>query len=583
MDVPGKNAIRRDSLATIALGSEEDPRVYCQPCDPDGSRLPAYGYCTNCSEHLCETCYTLHRKHKLSRDHTLLDKSSMPQILSPVTPTQSENFTKPCPTHNMEMIKFYCHDHKTLLCSVCVTLDHKLASCQVKYIPDISDTFINSTEYQAILKKIDDVSEISNKTLQDTKKMIENSDESLTRALEDFMKFRTKFDQRLNELERQVKEAVEVNQEDNKKKLMKLETECKDVSKSLKSSSGAIQRLNRSTQANDMFIEMKHAEEIIKDFQYQRTMATLYNQNIEVKDYNFEPNEVISYLLDEEFSLGTLQSETLIIPDMKPRHSSYMDKICVLTSNAKGRVCCIQGMTLPYPNTLILTDDYVLKMVDIKTQSVIAEHFFQYTPLDVASVAHNRLAVVLLGNESIQFMSFASKKFKMNHTVKVDGQCCGISCHRNKMVVTFQDPPKVQILQMNGTVLHTIEDKDIFNYPMFVTTCDSSVYVSDYIMETVTRLNWKGEMGDRYACRDKPYGLTMSENGTVFACVGNGTIIEISGDCTKGRVVVKDLEGPSSVCWSEERSTLYVSSMGCNSQDDGTTEDDFISMFKLTK
>jgi hypothetical protein len=145
MAVPGKKATKHFSSSTISKGSDEDLQVYCQPCDQDGSRLPAYGYCTNCSEHLCKTCYTLHRKHKLSRDHTLLDKTSMPQTLTPVTPTQSDNFNKPCPKHNLEMIKFYCHDHKALLCSVCVTLDHTATSCQVNYIPDISGQVINST------------------------------------------------------------------------------------------------------------------------------------------------------------------------------------------------------------------------------------------------------------------------------------------------------------------------------------------------------------------------------------------------------------------------------------------------------
>ncbi|XP_060553394.1 uncharacterized protein LOC132714515 [Ruditapes philippinarum] len=205
--------------------------------------------------------------------------------------------------HNIEMIKFYCHDHKALLCSVCVTLEHTVTSCKVNYIPDISGQIINSKECQDVLKDLNDMTERSSKILQDMKKMNKLSNKSLTEALTGILKFRKEINQRLNEMERQVKKAAKVIRENNSKNLKTVETTCGDVFKSLKSSSDIIKHLNTSKHANDLFMELKHAEQMIKE--YEQSVSKL--SEFEVKEYNFEPNVVISNLLAKEKSLGNTE------------------------------------------------------------------------------------------------------------------------------------------------------------------------------------------------------------------------------------------------------------------------------------
>ena len=97
----------------------------------------------------------------------------MPQTISSETPSHSDDLTKQCHQHNIEMIKFYCQDHKTLLYSICVTLEH--TECNVDNIPDVSGKVINSKEYQDILKAIEDMTKHVNKTIEDKKKMNDKS------------------------------------------------------------------------------------------------------------------------------------------------------------------------------------------------------------------------------------------------------------------------------------------------------------------------------------------------------------------------------------------------------------------------
>jgi sugar lactone lactonase YvrE len=143
------------------------------------------------------------------------------------------------------------------------------------------------------------------------------------------------------------------------------------------------------------------------------------------------------------------------------------------------------------------------------------------------------------------------------------------------MVVSFLDPPKVQILLIDGTVLQTIQDDNIFVNPIYITTSDKNIYVSDSGMKTITKLNWQCEVTGKYVCKEKPFGLTMSEDGTVFVCnYDNNAIEEISGDCTKGQVIIKDVKRPQTVVWSAETCTLFTSSLDF-------TEGNFIKIFKL--
>ncbi|XP_053390730.1 E3 ubiquitin-protein ligase TRIM71-like [Mercenaria mercenaria] len=582
MAVPGKKMPKTFSSSST-MGSDEDLKVYCQPCDFDGPRLPAHGYCVDCKEHLCETCFRVHKRHTLSRHHTLLDKYSMPQSISSVSvhPTQPDNFTKSCPKHTKEIIKFYCQNHKALLCSVCVTLEHTGTSCKVNYIPDISGQVINSKEHQDILKAMDNITEQCRKKSEDVKKITAKSNSSLTDVLADIKKFRTEINQRLDELERQAEDAAKTIQKENNTNLKTVETTCDDVTKSLKTSSDTIKHLNTTKQADKLFMELKLAKQMITDHEKSVHHLAAYD----VKEYNFKENKAILTLLDKESSLGTFAEKSLKQPsppphvDIKSRQTSHQGKICVKISKDKNR-CWIRGMFLLNPDLLIITDwsNTAVKMVDTSSQSVTDQLQLGTRPQDVISVTSTELAVTLPDYHNIQLISASSNKLKKKQTLKVDGPCYGISYCQGKLFVSFTNPAKLQILDTNGTVLTTVEGETIFNSPLYVTTNTNSIYVSDWMMKTITRLNWQGEVIGSYGGMISPFGITLSDDGTVFVCdPGRNVIEEIAGDCSTGKVVLKDLNGPSAVCWCAETCKLYFSCDTCQDK-----HDNFLQVFKLS-
>ncbi|XP_060595463.1 E3 ubiquitin-protein ligase TRIM33-like [Ruditapes philippinarum] len=264
MAVSGKRASKQFSSSTTSMASDEDLQIYCQPCDEEGTRCPADGYCADCKEHLCNTCFRAHRINKFTKKHTLLDATSMPKVLQqPSTSLHtglSDDLTLPCGKHPKEIIKFYCNDHTEFLCSVCVTLDHQASSCKVNYIPDISGDIIDSKEYQFILNALNTTSDKFQQILKDVKNMTHKSNSSLKDVIGEIKKFRQEINQRLDELERQAENEAKVIEQENNKHLQAVETACEDITKSLKKSSDKVKQLNRSKQADKLFIDLKLAE-----------------------------------------------------------------------------------------------------------------------------------------------------------------------------------------------------------------------------------------------------------------------------------------------------------------------------------
>ncbi|XP_060569207.1 uncharacterized protein LOC132727656 [Ruditapes philippinarum] len=583
MAVPGKKASKQFSSSTTYMASDEDLQIYCQPCDEEGTRLPAHGYCTDCKEHLCKTCFIAHKKNRLSKHHKLQDAMNMPQVLQQRSKSihtgQSNFLTTPCLKHPQEMIKFYCHDHVEFLCSVCVTLAHQATSCNVNYIPDISGDIIDSKEYLVILNAVNTTSDKFQQILKDVKNMTHKSNSSLKESLAEIKKFRQEINQRLDELERQAEDAAKVIEQENNKHLKAVETTCEDITKSLKISTDKIKQLNTSKQSDKLFMELKLAEKTMKDMEEKEIKLSSYD----IKEHNFKANVAILTNLKAEKSFGTLTQRTLnkeALPiQIQSRQSLHEGEICVKTSKDRTR-CCITGMTLLTPDLLIITDynNNALKMVDTSSQSVYDQLQLESEPWNITTVTSTDLAVTIYDRQTIQFISISSNKLIKEHTVKVSRDCYGISCYQGKLVVSFVDPAKLQILDMNGTILTTIDGKNIFKDPLYITSNRSSIYVSDSGMKAVTRLNWQGEVIGSYSGISNPAGMSLSDDGTVFVCDNKRNVIEeISGDCSRGKVVLKNLKNPYAICWCEETKKLYYS----GGENDGQY-DNFLHTYKLS-
>jgi hypothetical protein len=589
MAVPGKKASQKFS-STLSKGGAEDYDIFCEICDRADIRFPAFGYCVNCEEHLCQSCFNTHRRPKPLSHHQLLDKDHMPHkqklhgSSKSTSSPQTGDFTKPCTKHSKEVIKFYCHDHNALICSVCVTLEHTPTSCHVDYIPDMSGQTSDSTEFKETLKDIDELTNKCSRITSGLKKRVDTSTTYLKDAIAEIDNFRKEINKRLDELEKEVKDTATTIQQDNNNKMKTTETTYDDINKLLQASAETLKHLNSNKKTDQLFTELKRTQKLIQD--NNNIISQLQTTN-DIDDYIFEPNQAIKNIFQDEKLLGTFRSKNKKHPaEQKIQGAVGMKLSTPRKINAKSssdkKNCSITGIiAVSSQNQLFATDsnNKYVKMIDINSAN-IKQLQLTSEPRDITIVSSDSFAVTLPGSETIKLISFSPDSLSLKKKLNVDGECNGISHHQGKLAVTFLNPGKLQVMDLKGnteiTVKKDSKGENIFSYPRYVTTNSDSIYVSDYGKHVVLRFNWQGEM-IRLVGIEAPTGITLLDDGSLLVnSYTSYCIHRVSGDCKDSKAILEDVDGPWAACWCAETSTLCV----CRKKYD--SDDNYIRVYKMT-
>ncbi|KAK2715470.1 hypothetical protein QYM36_010177, partial [Artemia franciscana] len=132
----GSNGIKGLALDLIAVGPSEAP-----PKDANGSSIlctsckakePAVGRCEDCSNFLCNNCFTAHKYMRVLENHRILTLEEL-QASGQVSPPPKYF---PCPRHTDKSIEYFCLPCQEACCFQCLNRvhsgpDHKCDSAQV--------------------------------------------------------------------------------------------------------------------------------------------------------------------------------------------------------------------------------------------------------------------------------------------------------------------------------------------------------------------------------------------------------------------------------------------------------------------
>lgn len=94
--------------------------VHCGRCSNFNIRKDAKRWCTDCKEGLCENCDNVHKNNKTSRRHNVISTENYCKVVN-------ISISEVC-EHHGEELDSYCKIHDKVLCTVCVSLDHKVCS-----------------------------------------------------------------------------------------------------------------------------------------------------------------------------------------------------------------------------------------------------------------------------------------------------------------------------------------------------------------------------------------------------------------------------------------------------------------------
>ena len=123
-----KNFFVQNLLDVHRLSTVDSTKAFCEACSEDDSveeTSIASVICIECCQKLCDLCCQYHKRHKLSKQHQLVDLKNV-ETISRLSKKSAQSF---CDRHNNEQIKMYCFDCKSSNCLVCQIESHQGHKC----------------------------------------------------------------------------------------------------------------------------------------------------------------------------------------------------------------------------------------------------------------------------------------------------------------------------------------------------------------------------------------------------------------------------------------------------------------------
>ena len=240
----------------------------------------------------------------------------------------------------------------------------------------------------------------------------------------------------------------------------------------------------------------------------------------------------------------------------------------------------ITGVTFLPPNTLIAIDrdNSALKTVDTTTNTVTSQLNFSGRPWDITLLPGDQAAVTIPNKKSLQIIS-TKDGFSCLRSISVNGRCCGICSTNQNIIVSFQSPAMIQVMDLAGKVIHTIstdvKGESLFNQPFYVTVSKGEsgevIYVSGSGTNTITKVSMKGKVISTYKHEnwDGLRGLLYVGQSQLLVSNCWGHSIDVVSEDGKHIGTLLDsthgIQYPYALCYCASQETLYISSYdkGC--------------------
>ena len=207
-------------------------------------------------------------------------------------------------------------------------------------------------------------------------------------------------------------------------------------------------------------------------------------------------------------------------------------------------------------------------LVNSQTGCTVAQITLKSNPCNVC-MFNNIMAVVTLQDNSLQFININGDILELGRSFSVNGYVWGVAGSEDKIVVSYVSPPGLQVLSMDGTVMHTFNTQaaggDVFKCPLFITTsADGMVYVSDRDKSTVTQLDSNLHVIRTYSdpILQNPCGIISVSADQVLVCSHDNHRILLlcpsTGAITSILGQQDGIKEPWALTYSPSQKKLYV-------------------------
>lgn len=308
-------------------------------------------------------------------------------------------------------------------------------------------------------------------------------------------------------------------------------------------------------------------------------------------DYQLEKNQECLSLGSKQYSLGSVCKKEVPVTSASKTYESHISterektytKIRQLAdirvqSKEYGYEAWITGITFSPPNSLLLTDWNRERVVCVDSNTGGITSYLQLSaqPWDIASLCGDQAAITLYDSNKILIVS-NSVELSEVRSIDVKGDCRGIDSLADRIVVSFVNPGKVEVLDYYGEVLQRIcaisRGSTVFMQPWYVSVAyensEEVIVVSDYGTHTMTKLTMTGKVLQTYTDKNlkAPRGLSTAQNGHLLCSswTHEVQVMSPSGKITTLLDKQDGIESPRTLCFVATQNILYVSCGGVTS------------------
>ena len=537
MDELVDSILKSTDVDDMLVDAKDD--LVCETCIEFGTTFPAEGYCLDCQEYLCLTCFNHHRTPRPFKHHLLKGKDDMPR--RPCRQIASNIVQKRCILHPDYNIVSYCQSHDQLCCESCILIGHRVCK-DINSVDFYGASITNNTEFQTFNEKIrrlhtcfekcncPDPSNLSPMELID--KVHTDASKAYQRKLDALRSTdRTNLDIVLNVLKAshdQIKEWL-----------------------------AQVKELVNDKRFGELFILMKrtHVHLLAMKESVHQTVS-----GVNINKYMFKLTNK-----GDGSDLGVLRNVPYSVEKVRVKQST-------------DKFDCVVRTILILQDDLILLSDYgsnnCLKLINTKQHAVIATLKLKSGAWHMTLTDDGQVFVTQPSAKKLLCLQTPMEELNNVKEINIKEKCCSVEYTNNALRIQCVEPCKLLELDLEGKIRKEIHPdisktksssgETIITHPYssVMDRSTGSMYVSCYHQHSITEVTTDGLVRLIVKTDElkSPSGLCLDMDGSILVC------------CKKEKRVYKvTLEGqlqpflpdklsikPSSLAFNSERRKMFV-------------------------
>ncbi|XP_045165231.2 uncharacterized protein LOC123529092 [Mercenaria mercenaria] len=543
MEVSGRRTVENDNISRGFI---------CRPCQEDSVTQKAHGYCINCKEYLCETCYKYHRRPKPFKDHVLVDENideyqSEKELdeTPPPVPERKNVFDTKCRLHRNEDLKYRCRAHKIFVCSVCALKQHK--ECKnVDYIPEICDS-----KSRLLAEKIEYVEGKVEYILKQDRETLQLAEESYESALSAIKTQRYQIDRYFEETEKHFSDKMLRFREESKTR----EEETLGIDQKLKTT-------------KVLATATTPCSEIEKYISIGKTKEVVDNINAKLQGVFGRAHLTISYKPQQPMPV---LGERIVKQHEGDEGSGKLKLLRKVNIAGEKADCSVTDVAMPSNNRmlLILADCINRRLIVISVEYNVTFHHLPSNPWGIAEISDTEIAVSLPEDDQVKIISFVSVRDTICHSNRksfiVSGPPSGIKYRKSdSSLIIVIHKGQICVLEswsLDGNYLRTVALFE-YNIDYMTLTPDEKILYSSSGKHIVCLLEPDGTVLKSFQYVDDnmcgPYGIASDEFGNIYVCGLNRLRVVSKEGKWEQILAQEDGFAPQSVLFCDKTKRLFV-------------------------